>query len=329
MKMNGSTRYLLAILLGFAPAAYAARACVSNTAQLALVLSAAQDNGEDDVIALEVGNYLLDAELDYFAASGETYDLSISGGYEPGTDCHVEASAGNGVLDGQGAVRPLYINANGRVNIHNLSFVNGHPTQYAGGPYLDVESNVFVNNEASSGNAGGAVYLDSQAIILASNLFVANTGSGAAAYLENDDVADVNNNTMVGNTLGASGALGALVLTGAGHYNLGNNLVWSNEGWAVYDQSGNADYWHNDIESMDGFPPLSETGDISAAPQFDGFFSFQPVPASPLVNAGLDSPLGGIGATDAGGGPRLVGRHVDIGAYETDVLFRDGLEPGA
>jgi hypothetical protein len=335
MNMPGLVRCLLAILLAVTPAAYAARACVSNTAQLALVLSAAQDNGEDDVIALEVGNYLLDAELGYFASSGETYDLSISGGYEPGTDCHVEASTGSSVLDGQGAVRPLYISANGRVNIHNLSFVNGHPTQYAGGalnlsgPYLDVESNVFVNNEASSGNAGGAVYLYSQAIILASNLFVANTGSGAAAYLENDYVADVNNNTMVGNTLGAGGALGALVLTGAGHYNLSNNLVWSNEGWAVYDQSGNTDYWHNDIESMDGFPPLSETGDISAAPQFDGFFSFRPVPASPLVNAGLDSPLGGVGATDAGGGPRLVGRHVDIGAYETDVLFRDGLEPGA
>ncbi len=321
------------VLFGMAHTVHAATACVSNTAQLALALSAAQSNGENDSIYLETGNYLLGAELQYIAPASETYDLTLHGGYAANTGCHVRASTGASVLDGLGSVRPLYISANGRVNISNLTFQNGKPSQYAGGalnlsgPYLDVESNVFVNNEPAPGNTGGALYMYSPSVIvLKSNLFLANSGTGAGAvYLVGDGTVDVNNNTLIANTL-VNGGLGALDLVGAGHYNLSNNIVWNNDGADVYDQSGAADYWHNDIGLMGGYPPLSETGDISVAPDFEGFFSFRPAPASLLVNAGLDTPLGGIGATDAGGGVRLIGRHVDIGAYESDVLFRDGLE---
>jgi len=45
-----------------------------------------------------------------------------------------------------------------------------------------------------------------------------------------------------------------------------------------------------------------------------------------IFNAGVDSPAGGTGATDADGGTRKIGKHVDIGAYESDVLFRNGFE---
>lgn len=321
------------LLCGGAPTADAARACVSNTAQLALILSVAQSNGEDDSIYLETGNYLLASELQHLAPASEIYDLTLDGGYAPGSDCYIRASTGSSVLDGQGSVRQLYISAHGRVNISNLTFQNGKPTQYAGGalnlsgPSLDVESNVFVSNQSAPGNSSGALYMGSPTtIVLKSNLFLANSGTSAGAvYLVGDWLANVNNNTFIANTL-VNGGAGALVLAGAGHYNLSNNILWSNDGTDVFDQGGGTDYWHNDIGLKSGNAPLSETGDFSVAPQFDGFFSFRPAPTSVLVNAGLDAPLGGIGAADAAGGTRLVGQHVDIGAFESDVLFRNGVD---
>ncbi len=36
---------------------------------------------------------------------------------------------------------------------------------------------------------------------------------------------------------------------------------------------------------------------------------------------------GGSGSLDLGGSQRLIGAHVDIGAYESDVLLRDGFGP--
>lgn len=334
MKTRNPFRQCVAAILlcSCAPAVDATTACVSNATQLALVLAVAQGNGEDDRIYLETGNYLIGSELQYLAPPSETHDLTLDGGYAPGSDCHIRSTTGSSVLDGQGSVRPLYISAHGRVNIGNLTFQNGKPAQYAGGalnlsgPYLDVASNVFVNNQSTPPNSGGALYMDSQVIALTSNLFLANSGTGiGAAYLVNDFVANVNNNTFIANTL-INGGLGALNLIGSGHYNLSNNILWNNEGTDVYDQSGAVDYWHNDIGVKGGFAPLSETGDFSVAPQFDGFFSFRPAPTSLLVNAGIDAPLGGIGANEAGGGTRLVGQHVDIGAYESDVLFRNGFD---
>jgi hypothetical protein len=64
-------------------------------------------------------------------------------------------------------------------------------------------------------------------------------------------------------------------------------------------------------------------------------------PNSPAIDAGDDFPPGSVGPTDFTGQPRIQGRHVDIGAYETEVasptggdepvcrvLSPDGLPPG-
>lgn len=335
MKMPIQCACLLAAACAFAPAAHAATFCVSNAAALELALLTAEDNGQDDHIYLETGNYLPAHELQYVAPVEESYDLALSGGYAPGSGCHAKATSGASVLDGQGSMRLLYISAHGGVRIDSLSFTNGKASQYAGGalnlsgPYVDVESNVFINNEVGSGSTGGAAYLYSPGFVnLVSNLFIANSGSGVSAvFLLSDYLADVNNNTFIANTL-VNGGLGALDLVGAGHFNLSNNILWNNDGTDVYDQAGDSVYQHNDIGVMGGYAPVSETGDISVAPEFDGFLSVRPAPHSALVNAGVDSPLGGIGGADAGGGTRRVGAHVDLGAYESDVLLRAGFEAG-
>ena len=66
-------------------------------------------------------------------------------------------------------------------------------------------------------------------------------------------------------------------------------------------------------------------------PQFapcPGFlcFNFELSPQSPLVDAGDDTTPGGLTAIDLAGKPRVLGAHVDIGAYENEVIFVDGFE---
>jgi len=282
---------------------HAAVVCVSNTVQLAIALSVAQGNGEDDFIELEVGNYLLNAELDYLAVQDETHDLAISGGWAAG--CSTRATSGSSVLDGQNAVRPLYISANAGVSVFGLTFQHGNPAQYA----------------------GGAVYVSSPGtILMRNNLFVGNQGTNTL-YIVNDGIADLVNNTIVANLLANHVGLGAFDPTGSGQYYVSNNLLWGNEGNDVYDQSGDVHYYNNDIGARDGFSPASESNDLSVDPQFSGLLSVRPGPTSALINAGLDSPYGGIGFNDLSFGERLIGKHVDIGAYESGVLFRDGFGP--
>lgn len=325
-------RLLIAVaLFGWIPA-QAATSCVSNPLTLAIALNVAQNNGEDDYIQVEVGNYLLGGELDYFAAASETHALTISGGWAPG--CFVRSTSGNSVLDGQHLYRPLYISAKGNVGIVGVTFQNGNPALYAGGALnasstagsiIAVDSSIFVNNQCAT-TLGGALYLSSPGtIILRNNLVFANSGA-STVYIDNNAITDINNNTFVGNQLANHSGLGALDLAGTGQYYISNNILWNNEGNDLYDQNGTAYFYNNDIGVRDGFPAAGESNGLSVDPQFNGFLSVRPAPESPLVNAGLDAPYGGTSNLDLAGGPRLVGKHVDIGAYESDVFFRDGFQ---
>jgi hypothetical protein len=330
---------LMTILLAASASGYAATACVTNTTQLAQALAAAQGNGQDDTIYLVVGNYLLSSELQYNAAIDETYKLSVIGGFAPSC-LSGYASSGSSVLDGQNMVRQLSINAKGEVDIGRITFVQGNPAQYFGGALNVVNTsdadtyvfaNQFVSNQTAPGYAGGAIYLSSSAqgdIFLWSNLMLANSGSGAGAvYIDGNRNTYVTGNTILANQLINHSGLGGLDLAGTGHYWISNNILWNNEGNDVYDQNGHTDYANNDIGFKDGFAPLSESNDLSIDPGFNGFLSVSLAPTSALVNAGLDPAPGGIGGCcDPLGGPRWVGKHVDIGAFESDVLFRDGFQ---
>jgi hypothetical protein len=324
----------LAIACCGASANAAQTSCVSNTAQLALAISAAQNNGQDDVIYLETGTYLLTSELQYIAATNETFNLSIIGGLAPGCASGY-ASSGSTVLDAQNMARILTINAKGLVNLGRITFVHGNPPLYFGGALNVTNTSAagtyifasqFIANKTGTGLAGGAIYVSAQGnIFLWSNLFLANTGSGAGAiYLDGNNNTYVTGNTIVGNQLINHSGLGALDLAGSGHYWISNNILWNNEGNDVYDQNGHTDYANNDIGLMSGFAPLSESNDLNVDPGLVGILSVNLKPSSPLINAGLDTPAGGVGGCcDPSGAPRIQGKQVDIGAFESDVLFRD------
>lgn len=339
--MNIMNRSWLGSVLLFSGSAgaQAATFCVNTPAQLATALTTAQDNGEDDVIYLEVGTYSLSSELVYFAASDETYKLAIIGGLTPGCSSGY-ASSGNTILDGQNAVRPLSITAAGEVDLGRITFEHGNPAMYYGGALSLVNdsaadtyvfSSQFISNKTASGNAGGAIYLSTSAngdAFVWSNLFIANTSSGGAAiYLYGNGGTYVTGNTIVANQLFNHTGLGAVDLTGTGTVWVTNNILWNNDGYDIYDQAGLTHYANNDIGVMGGFTAQSASNNLSVDPDFNGFLSVSLAPESPLVNAGLDTAPGGVGGCcDPDGHARVQGKHVDIGAYESDVLFRNGYQ---
>jgi hypothetical protein len=322
---------IVAASLGVLPSrpATAASACVNNLAQLALVLAAAQDNGEDDVIFVEVGTYTLGAELDYFAPPSEEHDLAIYGGMAPG--CTGLATSGSTILDGGSAARILYIIGRGSVTVSGFVFAHGNAGAGSGGGLVisgganvvaTVARNFFLANEAPGNDGGSAAEIGAEIIILVDNVFLANSG-GSTIHLIADSYADVNNNTVVDNVLANHVGRGALEATGTGQYSLANNILWNNEGSDVYDESGAVWYYNNDVGVRAGDPPQFETDGLSVDPEFEDI-GLRLSPTSPLVNVGYDTPYGGIGDVDLSGNARLTGKHVDLGAYETDVLLRDG-----
>jgi hypothetical protein len=330
LKMLGGL--LIAVALLGSVSAHAASSCVSSPLQLAIALSVAQNNGEDDDIRIVVGTYLLGGELVYSTAVEETQALTISGGWTAG--CFVRSTSGSTALDGQNLYRPLSIYAHGNVSIAGLTFQNGNPAQYAGGGLsvngvagttIAVESSVFVANQCAQLSGGAIVLVSPGTMIFRNNLVFANTGI-TTVYIVNDGITDINNNTFVGNQAPNHIGGSALDPSGTGQYYISNNILWNNEGYDLYDQSGTAYFYNNDIGVRGGLPAAGETNALSVDPQFDGILSVRPAPGSPLVNAGLDAPYGGIGNADLAGNPRLTGKHVDIGAYESDVLFRGGFQ---
>jgi len=315
--------------------ACAAVFCVATPLALSQAMLTAENNAQDDTIRLVVGTYTLSSEIGYYADAGETYKLTILGGFDPGC-ASGSAAAGATVIDGQDATRIFTISARGDVDIGRITFANGKPTQYFGGALnlattggdIHVFDNVFVSNQSPAGAGGGALYVYNVAghsAYLWSNLLLANTSSGGAIYAGNEGSLYVTGNTIVANTVfNHIGLTGGIDLAGTGHCWITNNILWNNESNDVYDQAGHTDYANNDIGTKDGFAPLSESNDLNVDPGFSGFFSFLPGPTSPMVNAGLDAAPGGIGGCcDASSGPRKLGTHVDIGAYEVDLVFRD------
>jgi hypothetical protein len=340
MRIRSHLCQLTIFFAGLVPAAHAATFCVDSIASLTTALATAQSNNQDDNIYVAVGTYTLTEELSYFAAPTEFFTVNIIGG-APVVGCPGPPDLSSStVLDGQNLVRQLSIIAKGNVSVGFISFVRGKPTVFAGGALsisnsvgsssVYVFDDVFIANTAA--NSGGAMFVASPGTVyLWSNLMLANTGSPASAiHLATTGNTYLNGNSIVGNQFVNQSGFGAVNIAGTGHYWLSNNIVWNNEGTDVYDQSGPTDYANNDIGVMDGLPPLSAVHEKNVDPGFVGIFGAMLGPDSPLVNAGLDNPPGFVGGCcDPTHGPRLIGQHVDIGAYETDVLFRNGYEPGS
>ena len=320
----------------------AATFCVSTTSELQDALTSAADNGENDVILLEPGLYTVGAPLTY--QTYEDFDLSVSGGWEGCVSHHNDPRYT--VIDGQSAHALMKLTAatgtSGNVSVGWITFQNGVGeggtnavalTPYAGweGTLL-VENNVFRNLEGRMDSGYTAIQLDSDLgrLEVRNNLFVNNaTESGIsplhliANSTDFSYVGRFTNNTVTANQSGSY----AVTATGGGIWSVANNVFWDNEG----DDLALGTYVflsNNDIGSF-CCNPVDESGDISVDPGFVDPVggNYRPGGSSPLAEAGRNDAPGGIGTFDLGGGLRMIGGTVDIGAYERqDALFGDGFD---
>jgi len=158
----------------------------------------------------------------------------------------------------------------------------------------DVRNCLFIGNQATgAGHGGGALYCDS--------------GSMSAV-----------NCTMTGNQAisGASG--GSLLAFNATPVTFTNCISWGNTPAEIAPGGANLTATYSDIAG--GWPG---TGNIDADPLFTnaGTGDYTLSPGSPCIDVGDDAAA--PGADDLAGEPRIVGVHVDMGAFEFGVFDSD------
>ncbi|MEO7324712.1 MAG: choice-of-anchor Q domain-containing protein [Dokdonella sp.] len=328
-----------AFCAAIAPAtAYAFRFCANSQAGIQFSLTASHDNGQDDEIDIPAGTYSLTSNLVF--NSTESNSLLVIGGWN--SDCSL-FTGGRTVLDGQGSVAPLTIYSdNGDIFVQWITFANGaghglkaetHNNQ------IQIDHNRFYLNQGAGND--GAAGLDASTVAgeirVRGNLLFLNTSTvytGGISVNSNGSVAYIVGNTIVDNTAGSAGFAGGLSVSGGAHFWVSDNIIWANHTNGAPDFKSNT--WNalinNDIGTTAGTPPDAVSqGNQSTDPAFatcTGLlcFSFELTRASPLVDAGYDAPPGSALAVDLDVKPRIIGPHVDIGAYEEDVLFANGFD---
>jgi len=366
------TRFVLAFAFPFAVGpAVAATFCVASENALTAALQEAETNSEDNEIRIRAGHYVAAAgegwHIDLFEGD---FSLSVFGGFTD-AECTVRsADASATTLDGNHAARPLTIdtsrsfgaaNAEHHIIVSGLTFLDGSDAAVGGlkisdpgpiyGGTILVEGNVFLGNEISAGSLEGGPALlaatdgpdfsGGTGLIVRNNLFARNLGPDASAvFVYSNNHVEIVNNTFADNRMADEGiddraVLKFFVFSGIGFE---NNIFWGNNvagEESVHDLNLTAavDLEHNDIEFRVG-DPGSETGTLAVDPLFADTETdnYTLSSTSPLIDAGVDAPIGGVSSFDLKGATRVQGAHIDLGAYEfgalaIDTIFDDGFEP--
>lgn len=338
--------------------ASAAVFCVDDVAGLQSALASADSNGQDDDIRLRPGTYVQPPlqVFQYFVApdAPEPFDISVSGDWYAlfGNGCIVQ---GNNpfttVIDADGdgwGLRLLDFSdgESGDVSVRLLTLTNGSiafergaglQVLMNGNGLIRIERNVFLANEAYAG--GGLSVSGGLIQQIANNLFMLNRaleiGAGAAE-LGNDGAIYFTNNTVLNNESVGLSPSAVWASADLGVYAFNNNL-WNNDGddldilWV----NGHAEsvVRNNNFQSVDANGLATVEDNLSVAPVYQsGLFNFTPVRGSPLVDAGTEPEFlafWNLTAVDLNGSVRLVGEHVDIGAFENERIFANGFQtPG-
>jgi len=252
----------------------------------------------------------------------------------------------------------------GRITVSGLTFENGLGTTVGGlkvsdsGPITNasvlIEGNIFRNNVATAyqpDNSAGALLAATDGsdgtskafLVVRNNLFVGNSApDAAAAMLFSNGSIDFSNNTVTGNqpndaSLALRSSVETFTFSGVKY---SSNVFWNNNAAALQETfdlraeaafAGSgfhaADLFNNDVQAVHG-TPATDQDNKSVDPKFaaPAHADFRLSAASPLIDAGLDAPDGGLAVVDLDGAPRLQDLHVDIGAYESGIIFHDGFD---
>ncbi|WP_395372980.1 hypothetical protein [Marinicella sp. W31] len=333
--------------------------CIANgnSQELQAALTTAQDNNQDNVIKIAIGEYETpNNNFSYSQSNLQNGNLEITGGWSAvGNDPCAEQlpeNTLNTILDGQSQNRVLRIFTSNdtQVKISNLIFVNGKATDMGGGlsistPFdidtpattFTIENNLFVSNEAQF--AAGVHIENANKIHMQNNLVVGNHATVKNSVLvfvtENTAGLYFTNNTVVNNT--ADLAAGVAIRVASSNVVIANNLLWNNDNvdlkfdavikGSLYIENNNIG-----VRAQTGSAIVSDLNNFSLPPRLEGgFLDFTPLAISPLVNQGKVSPCVRIvcskpipfeddwfpGETDIFGNPRMQNGGIDIGAFES------------
>jgi hypothetical protein len=187
---------------------------------------------------------------------------------------------------------------------------------------------VAIGNGFSQAVGGLLAATDGASLVVRGNLFVNNSSPNAPALsVYSNNAIDVANNTFTGNHATDAAQAKRVTLdyiTFAG-VRLSNNIFWGNVGGAGsfdLDLAGSlpgtagATLTNNDVEASTG-TAVAATGTLHIDPAFVGGGNFRLSHGSPLIDAGVGNPSGGLTSVDLDGGARIAGAAVDLGAYES------------
>ncbi len=344
---------IMAWLIAMVPlGAHAAFFCVNSAASLQAALTTAESNGQNDQIEIVAGTYtVVSGGFQYH--SSEANSIAISGGF---TAACSQLTTAHTTLNGNGLYRVMDIttissSTLASVNIQRITFINGNATTNGGGGLeilaqngdVSIEGNRFLLNHADGSEGALSASTTAGTLTVRNNLFFLNDAlqSGAVGLGTSKGLnIYVIGNTVVRNTatrMEPSNLVGGLFVYGASsaHLWLSNNILWNNNTGGAVDLYANTPNGftalNNDIGTRisTALDPQSQNN-LSVDPQF--------VPCgiqcsvlnllrtSALVDAGFDAAPGGLGSVDIEDKPRMIGPHVDIGAFENDVLFANGFD---
>jgi hypothetical protein len=338
----------------------AAITCVSSGNGLRNALIAAASNGEDDEIRLQWGTFSVSSGAAAFTFdSGESHNLVIKGGYQPGLGgtCGPQTGdAATSVLSGSNARQVLVLGGDPgaaiSVTISNFTIRDGQSAAQGAGlkfggasgfaGNLAMERVILDNNTSTSFGGGAAISSDGGIVSVRGNLFMNNQcGSNqcaATVTVNADNLTDLRvyfvNNTIVSNgcSAGASGSctVGGLRYGGSARATFLNNLFALNSAADMQLQNVRTAFAHNNMLSLIGQLPTENLNPLAIV---DPLFvasagnNYRLHIASPLRNAGATAVGGALPFLDLDLQPRVHENVVDVGAYENhDVLFADGFE---
>ncbi|MCG6117485.1 MAG: hypothetical protein MEQ07_04735 [Aquimonas sp.] len=360
----------IAIAIAWQPA-MAAVFCATNEAELRAALVAIGQSNFDPApneIRLTRRTFFTGAQAFAVEVFGATGDTVISGGWASAgaTPCDVQApDARLSALDAQGTSAVLSVrrtsvsnNATPLIRIANLTIRNGGASNAPVGlsvanawGSIEIDNVIVHGHRAVDSQFIRGVGIDIDARIdarLRNALVYDNVGNfiggiPLASVLFTTVAVNGGRNWYVTNSTVVSGnaQTEAIRLQADGNFWTINNIL---RGRVTYSESitGNpaalppqVRQLFNNLEALpvlNNATLLQNIGNSLVDPQYNPL-TFELLPTSPLVNAGLGGQTGGISAADVYGRPRTFGSVVDVGALELQqpptlpaAIFANGFE---